>query len=1276
MDDAPEAKPGANPYVGPRPFETGEPLFGRDRELAEITDLLGAERILLLHSPSGAGKSSLVQAGLIVRLRRRFDVWRPTRVGLPVDATAANRHVLSAVLGFEQGVPAALRRPVGELGRLALAEYVATRARRPGAPAEVLLIFDQFEEVLTVDPLAIAAKHEFFGQLGALLQSPQVWALFVLREDYLAPLDPYVQRVPTHLKNRYRIDRLGVEAARAAIVRPTHGLARQWREETVDRLVRDLATVKVQQGDGGFVEQVGQHVEPMQLQVVCRGLWDRLPAEDLSIDAEDLAAFGDVTHALGDYYAQAVGRIAGGNERAVRAWIGEKLISSEGVRTPVLRGPGSSEGLANAIVGALVDAHLVRADHRGGAVWFELAHDRLIKPVRVDNERWAQANLHAVQVQAALWARQGKPAALLLTEEGLAGAEAWATRRTLEEPDASFLAASRAARGQERALREAQAQALAAAQEISRRQRRNTRVVAALGVVALAAAVVAWRATWQAEHQQRQTELEKVRLRDATRITTAREAGRDAVTAAVLLREVDGTSAPGWLAGAVDLWNVGIPPVVLQHRGSVGVAVFSPDGKTVLTASEEPSVKLWPADGSDMPRVLQDDGAVRSAGFSRDGSRVLTLGRDGVARVFATSGGAPVVLRAEGRRIFAASLAPDGERVALAFERGGVEVWRADGAGAPVALAGGEEAALTVAFSPGGRLVAASTASEALVWAAAGGAPRRFEHGGKIEAVVVAPDEARVITVGHHARALVWPVEGGEPVTLRGHEDRVNAAAFSADGSRIVTTSADETARVWRADGQGEPVVLDHDPLAAGVVEVRSAAFSADGTRIVTAGFDDVARVWRADGTGAPVVLGGHPEALRSAVFSPDGSRVVTACNDGRARVFRADAPPQPRVLSAGDVVAAASFSTDGRRILTASWDDTATVWPVDGTGARVVLRGHTGDVVAAVFSPDGQSVLTVDTVARVWRADGTGEAVVLAEPGDAATVKHAAFSPDSQRVATARSDGSVQVWRWRERAVAAVLPARGGYAWQVGFTPDGGRVVVTADDYVVRVWSADGRGEPVELRGHTGSVRATRVAGDGTLVLTGAYDWTARLWPIGGGEARVFKGHTAGVVTVAFSQDGRVATASDDRTARVWRSDSFNAPIVLTGHTSNLTDVAFSPDGQQLLTAAADGTARVWWLDGSHERVVLRGHTGPVQSAAFSPYGRDILTASSDRTARVWRIPDRPEAMAYLWGATRFCLWPNERVDRLVEGSDEAMQRWEACRSRVAELAAEGAYR
>ena len=115
------------PYVGPRAFAAGDPLYGRDRELGDLLDLVIAERVVLLHSPSGAGKSSLLHAGLIPRLRAEGFVVRPVlRVGLepPEGAPAGNRYLLSALLSL--GEEDAARRPaaLAELAGQDLAGYL------------------------------------------------------------------------------------------------------------------------------------------------------------------------------------------------------------------------------------------------------------------------------------------------------------------------------------------------------------------------------------------------------------------------------------------------------------------------------------------------------------------------------------------------------------------------------------------------------------------------------------------------------------------------------------------------------------------------------------------------------------------------------------------------------------------------------------------------------------------------------------------------------------------------------------------------------------------------------------------------------------------------------------------------------------------------------------------------------------------------------------------------------------------------------------------------
>src|SRR5262249_35010685 len=161
-----------------------------------------------------------------------------------------------------------------------------------------------------------------------------------------------------------------------------------------------------------FRQFTGRYVEPVQLQVVCRRLWDELQADVKTIGAERLQASGDVDKALAAYYDGCIVDIAGGGapyERRLREWFSERLITPAGIRGQVLRGQDQSGGLDNASVRRLLDTHLVRSEQRVGATWYELAHDRLVGPVRDSNRQWFDANLQSFQKIAAVWESQYRP---------------------------------------------------------------------------------------------------------------------------------------------------------------------------------------------------------------------------------------------------------------------------------------------------------------------------------------------------------------------------------------------------------------------------------------------------------------------------------------------------------------------------------------------------------------------------------------------------------------------------------------------------------------------------------------------------------------------------------------------------------------------------------------------------------------------------------------------------------------------------------------------------
>jgi uncharacterized protein with WD repeat len=142
----------------------------------------------------------------------------------------------------------------------------------------------------------------------------------------------------------------------------------------------------------------------------------------------------------------------------------------------------------------------------------------------------------------------------------------------------------------------------------------------------------------------------------------------------------------------------------------------------------------------------------------------------------------------------------------------------------------------------------------------------------------------------------------------------------------------------------------------------------------------------------------------------------------------------------------------------------------------------------------------------------------------------------------------------------------------------------------------------------------------DGTRLATASQDGTARLWDgRTGQELLALRGHTAVVTSVAFSPDGtRLATASLDGTARLWDARTGQELVVLKGHTGAVFSVCFSPDGTRLATASNDHTARLWDPRTGQEMLTLKGHI-IVRSVCFSPDGTRLATVSVDRTVRLW---------------------------------------------------------
>jgi WD40 repeat protein len=453
------------------------------------------------------------------------------------------------------------------------------------------------------------------------------------------------------------------------------------------------------------------------------------------------------------------------------------------------------------------------------------------------------------------------------------------------------------------------------------------------------------------------------------------------------------------------------------------------------------------------------------------------------------------------------------------------------------------------------------------------------------------PDGRRLLvgpwgTISQANFPALWDVSAGTQIArLEGHKSdtQLQGATFSHDGRRIATVSLDGSARIWDGKsgtlldvlGQESPDLKLSDIGPDDSDQEMNSAFSPDDRLLATASMNGPIRIWDVGRASLFATITGHRALIEHLEFNPvDSNILLTASHDGTARLW------------------------DLRGILTTA------------------LR-HEYPPTFAVFSPDSVHLLTGggDTKVHLWDVATESEVAKLDTHHE--TADSATFSPDGTRVATASFSGRVLIWDVASRSEIAQLKFPVGLR-DIQFSPKGDLLAASSAGGTARLWNAATGAEVATIKTSGMQVVFSR---DGNLVLAATSDHAAHLLKTDGTELRVLTGHDSRITGAAFSPDGQlVATASVDRTARIWSVRDGSTVAILRGHGDELTAVAFSPDGQSLLTASRDGTARIWNVLDGKERFVLKGHSGVVNSAQFSPNGLYVLTASTqDRTVRLW---------------------------------------------------------
>jgi WD40 repeat protein len=569
-------------------------------------------------------------------------------------------------------------------------------------------------------------------------------------------------------------------------------------------------------------------------------------------------------------------------------------------------------------------------------------------------------------------------------------------------------------------------------------------------------------------------------------------------------------------------------------------AQFTPDGKAVLTADNNGSIRLWQAGTGKLLRETkqpQDRRFFRgSASFLSANGKVAGASDagSGAVRVWETKTGKQLFPRKGELRtlLLAAAVSPDGKTLAVSIERSrrclvevatGKDVRRIEEPNKASRLGlftrWWEESPYWFAFSPDGKSLAGMSGKDSFsVWNVADGR-LRFTNKGYRGRLAFSPDGKHLVCGGEEAVRLYEAKTGKEVRRFERHPGLVHALAFSPDG-RTVAAALEYCIALWDvATGKRLHRRAEHE------TPVVSLAFSPDGSDLASGdGEEGTLILWGLKDRKPRHTFTGHFPNVVSLAYSPDGK--LLASGDGtRGTTGGFDAKVRLWDLRAGRLlrqfpghvnsIESLAFSPDGKRLASTGHDARAKVWDV-ATGKRLLqIRGEDTWYRSVAFSPDGKTLLVAGTPGELalWRADSGRTVRGLGTPGDEKRmITGATFLPGGRTVLTLESDdgrskpSEVRFWDVENGRLRRSFPignADGPLGCLV-LSPDGNTLATGGGypDPVIRLWDATTGKRVGRFSGHNGGPAASLAfSPDGKTLASGGPDTTVLLWQVARGR-------------------------------------------------------------------------------------------------------------------------------------------------------------------------------
>ncbi|WP_287602300.1 WD40 repeat domain-containing protein [Thiothrix sp.] len=704
-----------------------------------------------------------------------------------------------------------------------------------------------------------------------------------------------------------------------------------------------------------------------------------------------------------------------------------------------------------------------------------------------------------------------------------------------------------------------------------------------------------------------------------------------------------------------DLQSGKLKKILNEHNGIINTLVYSHDGSTIATGSDDQSICLWDTESGELKKILKGHaGPVMALAYRQDGNILASSAEDKTVRWWDTNSGQIKKIiddnELDDNSFAHISYSPDGQSFAIADNKSIKFLDVNNGVLQDTLMYDHDMEISSFSYKPDAQEIAiGNTSGEVYLWNVKSKKINNYINGYdggesspgglfSLSILTYNPTGKNLAfgwgyeTRAEHnedtdSRIMFWDTEENKIIKKEKDEgENVYTVAYSPTGANVASGSADGKIRIWNPDTGLVINTLDgHED------EVICLTYSHDGKILASGSADNTVKLWDTKTWMLLKTLEGHSDRVVDLSFNANDEILASGAFDNTIRLWNIKNGVIERILN--DHVIYLDFSPKDNTLVSSSGGSSIHIWDTASGKLQKTLETD-GTVTALQFSSEGTLLASGDygDFICLWDTKNFSLLRKIKSPFD--IVNDLAFSPDGETLAVAHGDAytndifnqehinyKVGIFDVLTGNLKSILPGHQDGVTSIAYSPDGEKLTSGSTDDTVRFWDAKSNQWHLTLnKDETSTVFA--ISPDDQYFVLGQNNGYIEIWNTHNNSLKKkLDIGSDGVTSLEYSQDGSIlAIGTKSGTIQLWDAKAWVLNKKIMGHKKEITSIAYSKSGSILATGSSDYDVKLWNINTGSLYKTLDGHQEAIVDLAFNKRD-DILAFATNSKIKVWDI-------------------------------------------------------